>query len=226
LSNEEKECASDEELEKRVNERISSISSKLTHDLRSPLQTIRNAVYLIERDPANPVFYQMIKDSLEQATAILDGFRDYYQGNLIRPIKSDSSKVYEMGKSRVDIPDNISLVEEIEECDEIEIDPGKLSKVFTILLKNAVQSQPDGGVITVKIEDDNDVIRVSISDKGQGISPQVQEVLFTPFESQKKKGKGLGLPAAKRILESHGGSIGYETKEGEGTTFTFLLPKD
>ena len=226
MSNEEKECVSDEELEKRVNERISRISSELTHDLRSPLQTIRNAVYLIERDPDNPVFYQMIKDSLEQATAILDGFRDYYQGNLIRPIKSDFSKVYEMGKSRVDIPDNISLVEEIGECDEIEIDPGKLSKVFTILLKNAVQSQPDGGVITVKIEDDNDVIRVSISDKGQGISPQVQEVLFTPFESQKKKGKGLGLPAAKRIIESHGGSIGYETKEGEGTTFTFLLPKD
>jgi signal transduction histidine kinase len=226
LSEHEKNYEGDGELEKRVNERISRISSELTHDLRSPLQTIRNAVYLIERDPDNPVFYQMIKDSLQQATEILDGFREYYKGNILRLIKSDLYKVYEIGKSSVEIPDNISLVEEIEECDEIEIDPGKISKVLGILLKNAVQAQPEGGMIVVKIKDENDVIQVSISDKGKGISPQVQEVLFTPFESQKKHGKGLGLPAAKRILESHGGSISYETEEGEGTTFNIFLPKD
>jgi signal transduction histidine kinase len=216
----------DDEIESMVIERMSDISSELAHDLRSPLQTIRNAVYLIERNPDNPVYYRMIKESLDQATEMLDDFRDYYKGHIIRKVESDLGKVYEMSKSSVEIPDNIRLIEEIEDTDEIKIDPGAIMKVFMKLLKNAVEAQPEGGIIKVRIEDGNDHVLTSISDKGPGVSKQVQEVLFTPFESHKKKGKGLGLPAAKRIVESHGGSMIYETVEGEGTTFSFFLPKD
>jgi two-component system sporulation sensor kinase A len=216
----------DEEIERRVIERMSNISSELAHDLRSPLQTIRNAVYLIERNPENTVYYKMIKESLDQATEMLDDFRDYYRGHIISRVESDLRKIYEMSKSSVEIPDNIRLIEEITDIEAIKIDPGAIIKVFTKLLKNAVEAQPDGGVIIVRIEDGYDHVVASILDKGVGVSEEVQEVLFTPFESHKKKGKGLGLPAAKRIVESHGGSIGYESVKGEGATFSFVIPKD
>jgi signal transduction histidine kinase len=216
----------DEEIERKVIERMSDISSELAHDLRSPLQTIRNAVYLIERNPDNPVYYRMIQESLDQTTEMLDDFRDYYKGHIISKVESDLRKVYEMSKSNIEIPDNIHLIEDIDEIEEIKIDPGAIMKVFIKILKNAIEAQPEGGVIRVRIEDRDKHIRTSISDEGAGVSKEVQSLLFTPFKANKKRGKGLGLPAARRIVESHGGSLSYETAEGEGSTFTFVLPKD
>ncbi|MFH0850236.1 MAG: histidine kinase dimerization/phospho-acceptor domain-containing protein, partial [Candidatus Bathyarchaeota archaeon] len=69
------------EFERRLIEEMGQISSGLAHDLRSPLQTIQNALFLLERSPENPLFYEMIKLSLRQATDILDNFRDYYKGH-------------------------------------------------------------------------------------------------------------------------------------------------
>lgn len=215
----------EKEIERTVTERMSRISSELAHDLRSPLQAIQNALYLIQRKPDNPVYHEMIRDSLDQAKDILDGFRDYYQAHILKPVESDLRRIYEVGKSSTEVPGNITLVEEIDCPERIKVDASKLSKVLSNIIKNAVQALPEGGVIRVKIKDEGDQISVSVSDNGPGISPEVQEVLFTPFESRKKKGRGLGLPAAKRIIEAHGGGLSYETK-GEGTTFTFTLPKN
>ncbi|MGB2956285.1 MAG: sensor histidine kinase, partial [Anaerolineales bacterium] len=58
-----------------------------------------------------------------------------------------------------------------------------------------------------------------------GIPPEAEEFLFEPFVSSKKQGNGLGIPTAKRIVESHGGSLSYITKQGEGTTFILSFPK-
>jgi signal transduction histidine kinase len=72
----EEKCLT-EEYERRLIEEMGEISSELAHDLRSPLQTIQNAVFLLERSPENPMFYTMIRESLKQTTQILDSFRDF-----------------------------------------------------------------------------------------------------------------------------------------------------
>lgn len=213
------------EFERRLIEEMGQISSGLAHDLRSPLQTIQNALFLLERNPGNPVFAEMIKLSLRQATDILDNFRDYYKGHQLKPVEADLVKSYELATAELQVPENVKMVAQIDELSSFLMDPTKVALVFKKLIQNALDAMPDGGELGVRIRDVGDVVEVAISDTGCGISDEVRELIYVPFMSRLKNGKGLGLPAAKRIVEAHGGTIGYVTELGKGTIFTFTLPK-
>lgn len=220
----EEKCLT-EEYERRLIEEMGDISSELAHDLRSPLQTIQNAVFLLERSPENPMFYTMIRESLKQTTQILDSFRDYYKGHLLKMVEADIVKTYELGISELEVPDDVELTIEADEIERFRMDPTKVALVFRKLIKNAVDAMPGGGLIRVGIKDRGDHVEVWISDTGSGIPEEVVKVIYTPFMAKMKGGKGLGIPACKRIVEAHGGTISFETAIGEGTTFTFTIPK-
>jgi signal transduction histidine kinase len=222
----EEDCLSEEEFERRLIEEMGDISSELTHDLRSPLQTIQNAIFLLERSPENPMFYEMVRDSLKQTTQILDNFRDYYKGHLLKMVDADIVKAYELGISELKVPDGVELTLEADDVERFSMDPTKLAMVFRKLIKNAVEAMPDGGgAVRVVIKDRGSHVEVTISDSGQGISEEVAELIYKPFKSRIKRGRGLGVPACKRIVEAHGGAISFETALGEGTTFMFTIPK-
>ena len=215
----------EKEFERRLIEEMGDISSELAHDLRSPLQTIQNAVYLLERSPENPMFYTMIRESLKQTTQILDNFRDFYKGHRLKMVDADIVKAYELGISELEIPDDVELTLEADEIERFSMDPTKVALVFRKLIKNAIDAMAGGGEIRVGIEDRGDHVEVRISDTGSGIPEEVVKVIYYPFRAKSKGGRGLGVPACKRIVEAHGGTIGFETSLGEGTTFTFTIPK-
>lgn len=215
----------EEEFERRLIEEMAEISSELAHDLRGPLQTIQNAVYLLERSPENPMFYEMIRDSLGQATGILDGFRDFYKGHLLKVIEADIVKAYELGVSGLEISGDVKLILEADEIESFTMDPTKVALVFRKLIKNAVEAMPGGGTVKVAIRDRGSHVEVSVSDTGPGIPPEVAEHIYRPFVSKNKRGRGLGVPTCRRIVKAHGGSLGFETTPGEGTIFTFTIPK-
>ena len=216
----------EKEFERRLIEEMGDISSELAHDLRSPLQTIQNAVFLLERTPENPMFYTMIRESLKQTTQILDSFRDFYKGHMLKMVDADIVKAYEMGISEIEVADDVELTLEADEIERFSMDPTKVALVFRKLIKNAIDAMPGGGEIRVGIKDRGDHVEVRISDTGSGIPEEVVKVIYDPFMAKRKGGKGLGVPACKRIVESHGGTIGFETSLGEGTTFMFTIPKD
>jgi len=220
----EEKCLT-EEFERRLLEEMGDISSELAHDLRSPLQTIQNAIFLLERSPENPMFYTMIRESLKQTTQILDSFRDFYKGHLLKMVDADIVKAYELGISELEVPDDVELTLEADEIERFRMDPVKVALVFRKLIKNAVEAMPGGGVVRVGIEDRGDHVEVRISDTGSGIPEEVVKVIYKPFMAKRKGGRGLGVPACRRIVEAHGGTIGFETSLGEGTTFTFTIPK-
>ncbi len=221
----DEKCLTQEEFEKRLVEEMGDISSELTHDLRSPLQTIQNSIFLLERSPENPMFYEMIKDSLRQTIQILDGFRDFYKGHLLKMVEADIVKAYELGISELEVPDGVELTLEADEIERFSMDPTKLAMVFRKLIKNAVEAMPSGGSVKVAIRDRGSHVEASVSDTGPGIPEEVAEIIYKPFKSGKKRGRGLGVPACKRIVEAHGGALSFETAPGEGTTFTFTIPK-
>ena len=221
----EEKCLTEEEFERRLIEEMGEISSELAHDLRSPLQTIQNAIFLLERSPENPMFYTMIRESLKQMTQMLDSFRDFYKGHLLKMIDADIVKAYELGISELEIPDDVELTLEADEIRRFRMDPTKVALVFRKLIKNAVKAMPGGGEIRVDIKDQGDHVEVKISDTGPGIPEEVLKVIYNPFMAKRKGGKGLGIPACKRIVEAHGGTIDFETALSEGTTFTFTISK-
>lgn len=212
-------------LQKELFTEIGHISSELAHDLRSPLQTIQNAAYLLELKPDRKELFSLIKESLAYATSILDSFRDYYRGHEIAPLETDIKPMIEQAVQDIDPPDNIEVDLELSDIGKILVDPTKIRRAINNLVKNAYEAMPEGGILTVRLYEQGEVVKIEIVDTGIGIPKKIQENLYQPFGSNKPGGSGLGLPSAKRIIESHGGRIDYETKVDKGTIFTITLPK-
>jgi len=118
----------------------------------------------------------------------------------------------------------------------VEVDEGQMSQVIQNLVINADQAMPDGGTITVRVENNivtaEDVlplrerryVKITIQDHGIGIPEEYLEKIFDPFFSTKQKGSGLGLATAYSIIKKHDGYITVESEMGSGTKFLIYLP--
>jgi signal transduction histidine kinase len=113
----------------------------------------------------------------------------------------------------------------------IETDRQRFKQILFNLLSNAVKfSKEEGGTVTITTKKEGDMAQISVSDTGIGIKEENLGKLFHKFEqlesgiSQKYGGTGLGLAITKQLVELHGGKIQAESRYGEGSTFTFLLP--
>jgi signal transduction histidine kinase len=109
-------------------------------------------------------------------------------------------------------------------------DRERVMQVASILLDNAVKYTPDGGNVTVRVEEEDDgSVALAVSDTGIGISEEQLPLIFERFyradPSRSAGGAGLGLSIARQIAEAHGGQLRAESTPGKGSTFTLLLPK-
>jgi PAS domain S-box-containing protein len=106
-------------------------------------------------------------------------------------------------------------------------DVHRVAEVIENLLSNAVKFTPQGGRVDVEVSSDVDTVAVRVLDTGRGIAEQDARRLFERFfrasDAEGLPGAGLGLSIAKAIVEAHGGSIGVESREGEGTSFEVRL---
>lgn len=108
-------------------------------------------------------------------------------------------------------------------------DPTRLRKVLQNLFENAVRYRADRPLrIRVRAVpcDDTDAVRLEVSDNGVGISTADQERIFGLFErGTRGEGTGIGLAIVRRIVQVHGGEVGVDSVEGEGSTFWLRLPR-
>jgi signal transduction histidine kinase len=110
-------------------------------------------------------------------------------------------------------------------ADIVEGDDYQLQQAFVNLFLNSLEAMPPHGTLTVGTGPSNDRnLRVTVTDTGSGISPEIIDRLFEPFFTTKPNGTGLGLPITRRIIYEHGGSISVESQPNKGATFTILLP--
>ncbi|MFI4983831.1 MAG: sensor histidine kinase, partial [Rickettsiales bacterium] len=116
----------------------------------------------------------------------------------------------------------------------VEYDNGKIVQVIINLLSNAIKFSPPESTLTITLENttynNKPALIFAIQDQGIGISADELEKVFDKFvQSSKTKsqagGTGLGLSICNEIIRGHGGKIWAESKEGEGSTFKFILPK-
>lgn len=103
-------------------------------------------------------------------------------------------------------------------------DANQLKQAFLNIINNAIQSMPDGGMITVSTLQRGQNIVVRIEDTGPGIPGDIMSKLFVPFFTTRKTGSGLGLAVTKRVIDNHGGDIEVMSEVGKGTIFDVSIP--
>lgn len=202
------------------------IASMVGHDLRSPLQTIKNAVYLLKKSSEHdPDVTDTIEDAVNRTGAMLEELRYRTRET---PLKVETINLSEMIQAAVkgaSIPDSIDIeIDTGENLEAVSLDRLKMRRVLDNLISNAVGAMPEDGTLTIKARRDVDKVIIGVSDTGVGVSNERMINLFKPFYTTKPTGIGLGLAYCKRAIESHGGTITGESMEGEGTTFTIKLP--
>lgn len=228
-----------------VNKARTEFLSLVTHQLRTPLTGAKYIFELVLSEKMGPI-------NISQREMLLQGSDSNNQMLLLVADLLDLAKMAE-GDSPFNYEDtNVSkLVKDVynnlmpnaqakniklklhlpdKGLPKAKIDSKKMKFVLQNLLDNAIKYTPERGVVTIELEADSKHIIAHIKDTGIGIPQEEQEKMFTKFyrasnaEKAKKIGTGLGLYIVKNIVERHGGTIEFESKVDQGTTFTFTMP--
>jgi len=167
-------------------------------------------------------------EGAEQVKGITDDLRRFSRDDRDEPILADLNESLELSLriARNELKYNTEVQCDLGEIPRILCRPGEIQQVFVNLLINASHAIGDKGIVRVSSSQEDGHVVVRISDTGCGIPEELRDRVFEPFFTTKEPGKGtgVGLSVAREILHAHGGTIGVESAEGRGTTFTLRLP--
>lgn len=230
------------QLDAETNELRAAMFSSVTHDLRTPLASIKAGVTsLLDADVVHDSGQQhdLLSTILEETDRlnrlvgnILDLARIRAGALIPRRVPTAVDEVAEAVVARVrPRSDAAGVGVELHitpELPEVPADPVQLDQVFTNLLENALRHSPEGGTVRIHISRDQRRVRVRVADEGSGIPPEEHQKVFEPFyrgkESPESPGSGLGLAIAKAIVLAHGGLISVEETMVGGAAMLVDLP--
>jgi signal transduction histidine kinase len=221
--------------------------SNVTHELRSPLTSIRGYIELLLQGTAGPLsktqaeYLVVIKNAGLRLARFIDNLLDvakieaqkldlhpepldmaaltYEMEVLFRPQAQEKKIAIER-----EVPSNLP---------KAWADSDRMAEILTNLLSNAFKFTPENGRITLAVKENGRALEIRVKDSGIGIPRDSLNRIFNKFEqvkqtkgmAKKHPGTGLGLTITKGMVEAHGGKIWVESEVGKGTTFVFTIPK-
>jgi signal transduction histidine kinase len=211
---------------------VGELASGVGHELRNPLNVIRNCAYLLkmpltEKDDADVISTLNVLDKqIDIANKIVTDLLDFTRITPPSPVRVDLKNIINESLSWITVPDNITVKSSLNgHARPVRTDPEQMSRVFANIIANAVQAMSaKGGELNINTGEDNGFTWIKFRDNGCGIPKENIEKIFEPLFTTKTKGIGLGLAISKRLAEQNGGKIEVESKAGQGTTFTVKLP--
>ena len=106
----------------------------------------------------------------------------------------------------------------------IKVDIDLVKQAILNVVINGVQAMPQGGVLTISAQREEQMVVAEVRDLGSGIPQEMHDKVFELYFTTKKEGSGIGLAQTYQILQWHYGSVDFESREGSGTTFRFQIP--
>lgn len=225
-------------LRARESERLAflgTLASGLAHEIRNPLSALNINLQLLEEQWRHPVTEReqhgyrkilMLVKEVHKIEQIFNDFLRFAKEHKLNLEKTQVNNLIEEALQTLDTQvrkDRILTVKQFADDPWIYLDPDLMRQALINILRNSYQAMPNGGKLTVQTRREKDRLIIRISDTGAGIPQEIQDKVFTMFFSTKKGGTGLGLSTSKKIVEAHGGKIGFESRPG-GTTFEISLP--
>ena len=217
-------------LEQQTLARLGEMSAVVAHEVKNPLAGISGALQVISsRLPEDGSDRAVIGDIQKRIESLNDMVQDLLLfarpqtpalsptavGTLLSETVAAVGRDPAMASVQVQINDDNPTVR---------IDREQMRLVFQNLLLNAGQAMEGRGTIDVRIEPGPESCQVRISDDGPGLTSEVMDEMFEPFFTTKHRGSGLGLPAARRVVEAHGGQLTARNQPGGGAMLVVSLP--
>ena len=208
--------------EKEPSEELDEFFLRINHELTSMNTTVTECLEYVRSVPVN-----------QQETDLLPLLRESVDQVLLGA---------EAGSDAV-------RIESGERSPRVQLDRSQMKQVFEIIIRNALEATDNAGPVTIRIsggehgagDDHTDIeetdggaesadhrppVVVTIADRGPGVDPDSLERIFYPFFTTKKDGSGIGLSVAQKIVDAHGGRIDVESRVGDGTAFSVVIPAD
>jgi PAS domain S-box-containing protein len=229
------------EIEQLKSEFISTVS----HELRTPLTSIRGSLGLLEAGAAGALpdkVQSLIKIAHHNSQRLVRIIND------ILDIEKIESGKLSLSIQRIDVAPFLMhalevhqtyghkyqvnfLLEAIPDPLHVSADPDRLSQVMANLLSNAAKFSPSGAQVHVRAKPESNRVRFEVQDHGAGIPEEFRSRIFEKFAqadgsaSRRFEGTGLGLSITRQLVQAMGGTIGFTSLEGQGTTFYFEIPR-
>jgi signal transduction histidine kinase len=217
------------------------MTADIAHELRTPLSVILGHAEALSDGvlPPIPETLDIIYDEAQRLTRLVDDLRTLSLSDagelalypdLLHPAEIlDRAAVAHSAQAA---RRSVRLVTHVSpDAGEIEADPDRVAQIVDNLVTNALRFSPEGGTVEIEAVPDGNAVRFSIRDRGPGIAPSEQALIFDRFHrtdlarNREAGGTGLGLAIARQLVQLHGGCIGVESTPGEGATFWFTLPQ-
>ncbi len=217
---------------------IGEMSAVLAHELRNPLASISGSIQLLKKDLKLTGTDERLMDIVLRGKDHLENLaRDFLL--LARPsmdkrsvmnVKEIIDDLIESIRFGHDWNDNVAIETILCEQNEVYGNETEIRQVFLNIIVNALQSMPDGGKLEITSRgvkrDGNEVLEISISDTGCGISEENLKKIQEPFYTTKEMGTGLGLAIVHRVIESNLGEFKVESEVNKGTICTISIPRN
>ncbi|MHB9074532.1 MAG: ATP-binding protein [Desulfobaccales bacterium] len=225
---------------RRIDEVKTGLISTVSHELKTPLTSIRLAIHVLLNEKLGPLSPQQMEildtarqdsDRLHRVIEdLLDISRIESEGAEIQlePVNVEDLLLQVTDKVRSAFRDQkIKLhLDVAADVPRVLIDPTRFQLVFDNLLNNALKYTASGGEVSIVARSEDGMVRFAVQDTGIGIAPEHLPRIFEKFfrvPGQDHIGSGLGLTIAKEIVEAHHGAITVASQPGKGSTFTFSV---
>ncbi len=216
------------------------LARRLAHELKNPLFPLQLTVENLQRareqtsEQFDEVFFEStgtLRAELENLKTIVSRFSDFakmpppqFEPVDVNELVRSTIKLFEPQLAPVGRPPITPELYLDEDLPRPQADPVLLRRALENLVLNSVDAMPAGGTLTVRTAQRSGVVRLEVTDTGEGLTPEECARLFTPYYTTKRHGTGLGLAIVQSVVSDHDGRIEVESAPGAGATFRIELP--